>query len=105
MTFPFKNTDVARAATGAQLWEEHNVCVVPILLSASVHIHGDAFMHWFFYQEEAVREKVNPVPGLKANTACHTRGLESADDKRGSSPHRIRVRGDSWGLSQAGDLV
>lgn len=45
MTFPFKNTDVARAATGAQLWEEHNVCVVPILLSASVHIHGDAFMH------------------------------------------------------------
>lgn len=45
------------------------------------------------------------MPGLKANTACHTRGLESADDKRGSSPHRIRVRGDSWGLSQAGDLV
>lgn len=26
MTFPFKNTDVARAATGAPLWEEHNVC-------------------------------------------------------------------------------
>lgn len=53
-----------------------------------------------------MREKVNPVPGLKANTACHTRGLESADDKRGSSPHlQTSVQGDSWGLSQAGDLV
>lgn len=38
MTFPFKNTDVTRAATGALLWEAHNVS---IFLSASVHICGD----------------------------------------------------------------
>lgn len=104
MTFPFKNTDAARAATGALLWEEHNVRVVRVLLSASVHIHGDGFMHGFFYREEAVREEVNPVPGLKANTACHIRGLESADDKRGSPPCQTSVQGDSWGLRQIGGL-
>lgn len=51
---------------------------------------------------------MNLLPGLKANMACHIRGLEGADDKRGSPPPLDHCEGrqlgtkSGWGFSLAG---
>lgn len=73
--------------------------VVPILLSASVHILGDGFMRWLFYQEAVGAGET--FAWVKGKYVLFHQGTEWADDKPGFPPLCTSVQGDSWGLSQA----
>lgn len=100
MTFPFKNTDVTRAATGAPLWEAHNVCCCfhfPICICS--------YLWWWlfhvrFYQEAVSRWKL--CLALKQICLVTLGGWACIGQAWFFPPVPSTVQGDGWGFSQSG---